>query len=83
MKTKLMEDAINGIYEKEMKLSKLQRELQSLNTVIDINNFENAGAAQNTETLLQENTVNTDNKENSESSSTAKDTKKEISKLFN
>lgn len=81
--TKLIENLVNGVYEKEMKLSKLQRELQSLNTIININDFESEGSPRNIETILQENTVNTGDEAKSESSSTAKDAKKEIDKLFN
>ena len=84
--TKSVENMISGIYEKGNKLDKFQRELLSLNTVINISDFEsniNQGGI-TSETEKPKEILNNDENTSTDSSAqkSAKDITKELNKIF-
>ena len=84
--TKSVENMISGIYEKGNKLDKFQRELLSLNTVINISDFEsniNQGGI-TSEAEKPKEILNNDENTSTDSSAqkSAKDITKELNKIF-
>ena len=84
--TKSVENMISGIYEKGNKLDKFQRELLSLNTVINISDFESniSQGGITSETEKPKEILNNDENTSTDSSAqkSAKDITKELNKIF-
>ena len=84
--TKSVENMISGIYEKGNKLDKFQRELLSLNTVININDFESniSQSGITSEAEKPKEILNNDENTSTDSSAqkSAKDITKELNKIF-